>query len=227
MKVTDRNGFSMIEVMVAATIMIVVVMMLGALFQQTSTAWRIGLMRTGGYAQLRSYIGTLQRDANAIINSNQLPKNLLVTPSTEQSFESGRISFYTLTGSDNTRALNYITYDLSGKRIQRTLDLVQGNASGNADWTGEEVADLLKFLPNQTDDNMLVRPMGFVFEFPSTSEYNLEKQLVTGSKRFPLYLSVEAKIEQSGSLYDAGAESAGPDKTWGTKDDIRTFADRP
>ena len=37
--------------MVAATILVVIVMMLGMLFQQTSVAWRTGLMRSDGYMQ--------------------------------------------------------------------------------------------------------------------------------------------------------------------------------
>ena len=226
MKVTDRNGFSMVEVLVAATILIIVVMMLGALFQQSSTAWRIGLMRTGGYAQIRSYIGTLQRDASTMINANQLPRNLLCDGNKEQDFSSGEVRFYTMTGADDMRALNYITYDLTGYRRSRTLRLDQMSMTGNATWSGEIASDVLKFLPNEAGDNVLVQPQRFRFETSSLAEYDRDGNVVSGNRRFPLYLTVDAAIRQSGSMYDVGAESAGPDKVWGTKDDIRTFLER-
>ena len=226
MKVTDRNGFSMVEVLVAATILIIVVMMLGALFQQSSTAWRIGLMRTGGYAQIRSYIGTLQRDASTMINANQLPRNLLCDGNKEQDFSSGEVRFYTMTGADDMRALNYITYDLTGYRRLRTLRLDQMSMTGNATWSGEIASDVLKFLPNEAGDNVLVQPQRFRFEASSLPEYDRDGNVVSNNRKFPLYLTVDAAIRQSGSMYDVGAESAGPDKVWGTKDDIRTFLER-
>ena len=226
MKVTDRNGFSMVEVLVAATILIIVVMMLGALFQQSSTAWRIGLMRTGGYAQIRSYIGTLQRDASTMINANQLPRNLLCDGNKEQDFSSGEVRFYTMTGADDMRALNYITYDLTGYRRLRTLRLDQMSMTGNATWSGEIASDVLKFLPNEAGNNILVQPQRFRFEASSLPEYDRDGNVVSNNRKFPLYLTVDAAIRQSGSMYDVGAESAGPDKVWGTKDDIRTFLER-
>jgi hypothetical protein len=39
----------------------------------------------------------------------------------------------------------------------------------------------------------------------------------------PLYVRVQASVRPSGYTLDIGAASAGPDKTWGTKDDIRTW----
>ena len=72
-----RSGFSMIEVLVASTILTVIVMMLAMLFQQTSVAWRTGLMRASGFMQLRSYIGAIQRDASAAIDAKNIPSALL------------------------------------------------------------------------------------------------------------------------------------------------------
>ena len=228
MKVTDRSGFSMIEVLVAATILVVIVMMLGALFQQTSTAWRTGLMRTGGYAQLRTYVGTIQRDATAMINANLLPKKLLYGGQ-EQEFNSDRIGFYTLAGADDSRALNYIEYTQQGNRKQWVLKLEQSGSSGNAQW--EQVGnsggtELLKFLPNQDDTTLLVEPRGFRFKVADGTEHDRDGNSVPNNRKFPLHLTIDAGVKQKGSLYDIGAESAGPDGQWGTKDDIRTFVDQ-
>lgn len=233
MKTGNRHGFTMIEVLVAATILIVIVMMMGALFQQTSMAWRTGVLRTGGYMQLRSYIGTLQRDASAMINANLIPKQLLCN-SQEQRFDGTSLEFYTLTGTDESRALNFITYDLSGNRTQRTLKLNQGGAAGNAAWDSEDTSNLLKFMPNQTEENMSVKPQRFIPKVLSGvgfKEYDRDgNEVISARQKFPIYLSVDAEIGQVGQLYDVGAESAGPDKIFGTgpndpqgKDDIRTF----
>ncbi len=228
MSLKKKCGFSMIEVLIAATILIIIVLMLGALFQQSSTAWRTGMMRTGGYMQLRSYIGTLQRDASAMINANLLPKNMLCGGQ-EQSFSTGELRFYTVSGSDQTRTLNYITYSLNGKRTQQVMSLTQGGSTGSAAWESSKTTELLKFMPNQSDDNMAVNPTTFRVTFPPSSiaytEYDRDGQTVSGNRRFPLFVTVEAQVKQKGSLYDVGAESAGPDKQWGTKDDIRTFID--
>ena len=222
----------MIEVLVAATILVMIVMMLGALFQQTSTAWRAGTMRTSGYMQIRAYVGALQRDANAMINANLLPKNLLWRNGKEQEFKDGSLQFYTVSGSDSERSLNFITYDSSGNRKQQILSLNQGSGGGNASWENPKSggsSQLLQIMPGQSSSSMGVAIKGFKVEFPSgadQNEYDRDGLPVSGNRQFPLYVTVETQVRQSGELYDVGAESAGPDRQWGTKDDIRTFVDK-
>lgn len=221
----------MLEVLVAATILIVIVLMLGAIFQQSSTAWRTGMMRTGGYMQLRSFIGTLQHDASAMINANLLPKNMLYN-NREQNFSNSELRFYTVSGDDQTRTLNYIEYDLRGRRTMMVMSLNQTAPDGNAAWEvpqGGGDTELLKFVTNQRGDNMVVSPKSFRITNPPSgaeyTEYDRDEQKVSGSRLFPLFVTIEADVRQSGSLFDVGAESAGPDKQWGTKDDIRTFVE--
>lgn len=219
-KMRGRQGFSLIEIMVAATIMIMIVMMLGALFQQTSTAWRTGVMRAGGYMQLRSFVGTLQRDASAMINANMLPKELL-DGGTEQGFSNGRLQFYTMSTRDDKRTLSFITYDLSGTRTVRV------KRAESDSWENDgEPAELIDFLKGN-DNDMLVNPLNFEAVFnDNLVEYDRDGKAVGGNQRFPMYLRVESRVMQKGALYDVGAESAGPDKQWNTKDDIRTFVNK-
>lgn len=222
----------MIEVMVAATILVVIVMMLGMLFQQTSVAWRTGLMRSDGYMQLRAFIGALQRDASAMIDANQIPQSLLCN-NQKQKFESGEIRFYTMTGTLRTkpngsledfRALNFITYQIGGKRTQRRLE-------PNGTWSEEESSNVLS-PPNigANPDKPQVAAKGFSFAFQSGTEYDIAGNVVPNASRYPLFLTVESDVTQKGRLYDVGAECSGPDKKFGTgpsdvagKDDIRTW----
>ena len=224
----------MIEVMVAATILVVIVMMLGMLFQQTSVAWRTGLMRSDGYMQLRAFIGALQRDASAMIDANQIPQSLLCN-NQKQKFESGEIRFYTMTGTlrpdpnnpstlQDFRALNFITYNTGGKRTQRRLE-------PNGTWSEEESSNVLS-PPNigANPDKPQVAAKGFSFAFQSGTEYDIAGNVVPNASRYPLFLTVESDVTQKGRLYDVGAECSGPDKKFGTgpsdvagKDDIRTW----
>ena len=222
----------MIEVMVAATILVVIVMMLGMLFQQTSVAWRTGLMRSDGYMQLRAFIGALQRDASAMIDANQIPQSLLCD-NQKQKFESGEIRFYTMTGTLRTkpngsledfRALNFITYQIGGKRTQRRL-------KPDGTWSEEESSNVLS-PPSigANPDKPQVKATHFDIAYQQGTEYDIAGNVVPNASRYPLFLTVESDVTQKGRLYDVGAECSGPDKKFGTgpsdvagKDDIRTW----
>ena len=232
MKNRNRHGFSMIEVMVAATILVVIVMMLGMLFQQTSVAWRTGLMRSDGYMQLRGFIGAIQRDASAMIDANQIPKNLLCG-NAKQEFTANTIQFYTMAGSLPTksggnlvdyRSLNFIVYDIDGTRAQRRLE-------PDGTWSSEERSDILEFLTDHSNpDKPTVRATRFNIAFQTATETDIDGNTVANSSRYPLFLTVESEVTQRGRMYDVGAECSGPDKKFGSrptdaesKDDIRTW----
>lgn len=215
----NRKGFSMVEVLVASTILIVIVMMMAMLFQQTSVAWRTGLMRARGYMQLRSYIGAVQRDASAAIDAKNLPQRIIDGKS-EQTFSPSKISFYTLSGKDDERALKFITHDTSGKRTESVLKL-----EGNGGWGPETSSEVLKFLTESGANDPEVSPMRFDFKWADGPEYGRDGTKLSDQNRLPLYITLDAEIIQRGKLYNVGAASAGPDMKWDTKDDIRTWVE--
>lgn len=221
----------MVEVLVASTILIVIVMMMAMLFQQTSVAWRTGLIRANGFMQLRSYIGAIQRDASAAIDAKNLPEELRYTENNQyngkkQSFQSGEISFYTLTGKEDERTLKFITHDTSGKRTERVMEL-KPSGTGQPAWTWKEKkpSQILNFLSkgSSSGDDPTISPSSFEFKWASGTEYDNKGLTVNNNNRLPLYISVGAEIVQRGTLYSVGAASAGPDMQWDTKDDIRTW----
>ena len=233
MKNRNRHGFSMIEVMVAATILVVIVMMLGMLFQQTSVAWRTGLMRNDGYMQLRAFIGAIQRDASAMVDANQIPEDLRYM-NKKQEFTSDSIQFYTLAGAlptksggtlEDFRALNFIVYDINGTRTSYRLE------PNGTSWEKQE-SDILDFLTDSSDpDKPQVNATRFNVAFQDGKETDIDGNTVADANRYPLFLTVAAKVTQRGRMYDVGAECAGPDGTFGTlptdaasKDDIRTWS---
>ncbi len=240
-KLNRRAGFSMIEVLVASTILIVIVMLLSMLFQQTSVAWRTGQIRALGAKALRSYIGTIQRDAAAAFDAKNLPDGMRCKLNgldgkqffdiDENGFNNEWIGFYTLTGDAYTspfkRSLSFITYRLDGTRTK--YEFSQGV------WKKLDPVSVLDFQQNaSTEERNAVKPITFKIKLAidkNDDEYDKNGNLVAKKNRFPLYLMVDASLKQKGKLYDVGAESSGPDGEFGDnpdkapgKDDIRTWA---
>lgn len=199
----NKSGFSMIEMLVAAAILTVLVMMLAMIFQSTSTAWRIGVKRAGGYMRIRSAIGAMQRDASAAVDENTIDPTLRIGGG--QNF-SGGLSFYTLTGTGADpalRAVTHVKYTQDGSRSETKL-----KASGGTVSSSSNVLD---------------------FDTGTGSRSQLSTQ-ITGISPYgaiagglPLYVTIKAQVTTKGYSLDIGAASAGPDKAWHTKDDLQTW----
>ena len=215
-----ESGFSMIEVLVAATILVVIVMMLGMLFQQTGIAWRIGVRRAEAFSQVRSLIGSIQRDASKAVDEDAIDddvRNMLGGGS--QTFSGGTLSFYTLDSTgfyvneDGTlddskpkRSASFITYQSSGRRTETFL--IAGGGTEDVDTNVRDFA---------TRVGASSAPSTTLGGFETPSGYSAGDGL-------PLYVKMTATVTSQGYTLDIGAESAGPDGVWDTDDDIRTWA---
>ena len=238
-KQTRLAGFSMIEMLVASTILVVIVMMLAMLFQQTSLAWRTGVRRAKSFMEVRSALGAIQRDAAAAIDARYIPLELRNKfPGKDQVFNGSSLKFFTLTGTgfaekdatlplralDATlplRALSYITYDTSGNREETVLC-----ADGSLDTPKKSnvlIIETDKDKDTATFNNFVAKdPPAMVGEPVGT--------------RLPLFVTVTVDVKKSGKSYDIGAASSGPDGTFGNppgnrsdrhgRDDIVTWADQ-
>jgi type II secretory pathway pseudopilin PulG len=228
----SNSGFSMIEVLVASTIMIMIVMMLGMLFQQTSQAWRTGKQRADTYQQVRALFGAIQRDASTAIDKISLPKRVFgnnAISDDPQTF-SGSLSFYTLTGTgfDNDedarsgqpprRAITYVTYTMGGQReVTMYVPLASGGYSKR---------------PAQRTTIVNASLNGAKVQLTGIRAYDEKGNSVAGSV-FPAYVTISAGVNTAGVLsFDVGAGSGGPDKTLGKsaddirgRDDIKTWSD--
>jgi len=219
-KQSRRAGFSMVEVLVASSIMVVIVMLLGMLFQQTSLAWRTGVKRADGFVQIRSAIGAIQRDAAAAVDARYLPKELRAqlgdgSAKGDQLFIGSSLKFYTLTGTgfDDKkitpfRALTHVTYDTTGKRTESILKAdgsTETKPSSNVSKVAERVGNK---------------------NAPVTQFYNFNAEYGTGQPQegLPLFVTLSADVTTMGNSLEIGAESAGPDGIWGNKDDIKTWS---
>ena len=206
----------MIEVLVASTILVVIVMMLAMLFQQTSMSWRTGLRRADASMEVRSLIGAIQRDAAKAVAENSIPEGLRDLIGSSQSFGDSSLGFYTLSangfrGDDFTdtarRALSFIEYTKEGSRTE-TILLGDGKTEAPI---SSNVKDFLTGNKNK----------------PKVNIDSFEIQKITGAPAgsLPLYVILSADVTSEGYNLEIGAASAGPDGAWGTKDDIRTWAE--
>lgn len=230
-----QRGFSMIEVLVAATIMTMIVMMLGMIFQQSSQAWRTGKHRADTYQQVRALFGAIQRDASMAVDQNSLPKSLFsganAPLSENQTFSGSTLLFYTLTGTgfeadEDAR---------SGRSPLRSLRLVKYSGQGQRAITefvpGSSGGFLARPVPSTTIVNSSLNGArleltGFTAEFDARGGAG-------GANAFPTYVTVSAGVQVNGlQSYDVGAASSGPDLTLGKspgdirgRDDIRTWVE--
>jgi len=222
-----RAGFSMIEVLVASTILVVIVMMLAMLFQQTSLAWRTGVQRANRYMQVRSAIGSIQRDASAAVDARYIPTELKTKIGDgQQSFSGSQLKFYTLNGAGFVnnkpdkvplRALSYITYKSDGTRTETVL-----NGLGSA-YYKDKGSRTMNFL-QKAKGSALSKP---TLDFDFAQSVSAQGKQPAGNNEFPLFITIKATFApDDGNGYDIGAASAGPDKVWNTKDDIRTWVEK-
>ena len=209
-------GFSMIEVLVASTILVVIVMMLAMLFQQTGMAWRTGVRRADSFMQIRSLIGAIQRDASKAVDERTVPQVLRnkLGGGKQQQFDNSNLKFFTLSasgfqnniiGSVARRSLSFVEYEKSGKRTETIL-----LANGSTEVIESDVKDFVERVGNKNA--------------PETTLDSFSPEWGPGGNAgLPLSVRLEASVQSQGYNLEIGAASAGPDGAWDTDDDIVTW----
>ena len=75
-----RRGFTLLEVLVASSLLAMLVTILTMIFNQSSIAWTTGTAAVAGLGDARKSIATYQLEAdNTILNSESSPKALKIT----------------------------------------------------------------------------------------------------------------------------------------------------
>ena len=133
----------------------------------------------------------------------------------KQSF-SGKLSFYFLHGDSKDRTLGFVEYDSSGNRTEHTM-------SPKGSWN-QKKHNLMKSLVNQANPDRTIPDISFKKPSQANNPYDLSGEQKGNS--LPLYTTIDVKVKASGYAAEIGAASAGPDRQWGTKDDITTWSKR-
>lgn len=223
-------GFSLIEVLVAMTILTVIVLIVAGIFQQTSLAWTLGLRRADAQSITRAVVGSLSRDLAMIVD----PANFVIAPAEKDSALredaykagglddatgdlSGGLDFWILRPADASvtrldsselpaRELVHVTYT-AGSSVKRTEVAFVGNDAS----------------PSKSKETKFNLGNGSIrFSRLSGADYK-------GFASFYDEVGIEIKVTPHTPTtlndYEVAVASCGPDGKWGTEDDIRPWVE--
>jgi prepilin-type N-terminal cleavage/methylation domain-containing protein len=111
-----RQGFTLVEVLVAMVILMVIVLMMANLMRHTSNAWEVGMRNVGVSLEGRTALDLMGRELSAGVMDEMLSDGSIANLSPS-------FSFYLMgdpdTGSTN-RAARLVSYQFSGGVITRS-----------------------------------------------------------------------------------------------------------
>jgi prepilin-type N-terminal cleavage/methylation domain-containing protein len=194
-----RAGFSLIEILVATTILLIIVMLMSMVFQQSSGAYQSGTSRVNAQKVLRNIMGVIARDLALAVDSRYYP-------GLKNQFDANRVGVVALTGNaDDTgrRTPQWIEFSYLGARVSRGCHDLKWDAGGKK-WSTTGSAQTSVLNP---DDELLE------FNFVIDPSDDPESQL-------PRRVDVYGKLATSGKFSFIRGRSAGKDRAWNTDDDI-------
>ena len=202
----SRSGFTLIEILIATSILLVIVVIASLVFQQMTGAYETGGRKMDSQVALRNVIGAVTRDLAMAVDSTAYPG----LESVNDGLQGGsQITFLALTGSPGlagedgetaVRTAQVISYRFNGTVLTRTE---QGTTCRNGKWQ--------RFGPVTTSDlNDEGHPLS-EFEF-----------VVDGDDPVPDRVYIRAEIETEGKIAAVGAGSAGRNGRFESDDDKKT-----
>lgn len=214
---TAKAGFSLVEVLVSVTILVVVVLIVGMIFQQTSSAWTVGMSKSTSQASIRAIVGAIARDINMVIDPTYA--HVVEPGSTDPESQDPSITGDFVKISGSTLSF-YIANDdadplkPSQNEQNRGIALVEYSASSG------------KIQRDETPISWLGANAGTT----SSSEFTIETDAslkFSNVSDFDNALKIEIDTGSVTSLndYEIAVGSCGPDGEWGTEDDIKMWPD--
>ena len=198
-----RGGFSLIEILVATTILLVIVLLMSMVFQQSSGAYQSGTTRVNAQKVLRVVLGVISRDMAMAADSR-------FYPGLDQQFDADNVAFVALTGRPDAagrRSPQWIEFSHADGKVTRRCTGLQWNpVSGK--WGKDTTAGTQESVLNPDHDLV-------AFSFGITDHPH-----DAAGVELPLRVEVYGEIETSGTFSFARGRSAGRDREWGTDDDI-------
>lgn len=201
------SGFSLIEVLVASTVLMILVLVVAMVFQQSTGAWSGGTRKANTAMTLRSLLAQMQRDFVEAVDGREF-SNVLSVADTAAVFPSDGQSaeFIAILGDPNDpagdRVPYHIKYEYDGHYLQRTCS--QMEYTGTA-WTWADTTNTVTILNSS-------HPLA---DFMITSVPN-----AADASGLPLRVDIEARVANTNNALLVSGRSAGRDKVLGTDDDI-------
>lgn len=223
---TRKSGFTLIEVLVATTILLVIVILVSMVFQGSNAAFQAGNRKIASQTLMRNIIGMISRDLTQAVDPEDYPGlESSVSIKTGQ-----KISFLALTGTPgknrpnstgagthDERALQIITYEYSAGRMKRTVDEVTSSyGSDGAIWSKSGTSSST-YLNSESDP---LNSFLFQVKFYNSKGKEYTPTGNSGGHWLPDCVEIMTSVNSTRKVSFAAARSAGKDKQFGTDDDI-------
>ncbi len=126
-------GFSLIELLMSITALILIVLVIALVFQQTHSAWGTGIRRAGVETTLRSVMGTIERDLTHAVDDATFvgligPFNVFPAPGSSAL----TIKFIALDGTN--RLPHWVWYTFASSNLTRQT-FAASSLSSATNWT--------------------------------------------------------------------------------------------
>jgi len=167
------------ELLMSVTVLILVVMMLALIFQQTNTAWGVGTRKTGSETALRMILSVLERDLSHAVDDTKFGGGL-------NSFSSAP-TFVSLEGTNRLPVL--IKYSINGSDLTR------------------EVYSLIPSAPSKWTQGAQISSASVNGGLPLSS--CTFTPIYGPPNTLPLFLTIEAHVSNQGSIANVSGWSEG------------------
>ena len=137
----ENFGFSLIEVLVSMTVLIVIIVMVTNMFRNASEAWDTGTQRAEMNTSARAAIEYIARElscavAGSIHDSAGATKKIKkIKIGIDEDGVSNTLSFVALSGSEGTRSLRGIRFKYEPNQIRACHDTGTFNPYDTSDWS--------------------------------------------------------------------------------------------
>jgi len=228
-----QRGFSLLELLVALAVLMLIVLIVSIVFQQTSTIWQGTSSQTGLDMVVRGIVARIQADmaqavpASNFITYDNTSKTIINKRVTHSFSTTGASEVYFIMlreAPDKTREACAVRYTFAKPNVTR--DEVPLEFERDIGWK-----DINWSHPDKNSQNMggevqnaRITSIAFksIFPSPPSLSDNLP-YLPTEHEKYvlPVYMDIDVKVEYDNETYSAfAARSRGPDKILFTKDDI-------
>ena len=139
-----RSGFTLIEVLVATTIMLLLIVMIGSLFRQATSSWDTGRARGEGGMVTRGVVGAISADLATAIDGRPYREGCLPTasgstltfvcykPTLDGGSKRREVHYKpTLDGGSKRREVHKISYRVGSGQVTREDTVWNGKDFGN------------------------------------------------------------------------------------------------
>lgn len=158
-----QQGFTLIEVMVATAVLLIMIVMIGTLFTQSSSAWDAGYARAEGGMIVRGVVGAITRDMNTLIDGR--PFGQFGDQPLELSDSS--LSFVCLKNNEDTdeREPRLIEYTAGSSVVRTEYALTRTGSSTPASWSRRQLSSTTLHDNGNTSNDQMGNSYAASFKF--------------------------------------------------------------